>query len=274
MSRGLLDDATLEFIANKMPNIDKLAGLVQPLPPDLISMKFDHTSTVPIAAVCLQDTVNTLFEARHALHEVYAHRIYYLEKAAKPNKMAAIYFAKFYSDDIALRLYASAEHLANAIMAMLEIDRKEINKTRKSDKKISLASAVGDFFRKQMPDHPISKAISDLIECDEWMKTKDYRDKWVHEQPPLIEGMGIVWKRKILWEDDGEEVRPGVKARKLKIGGGAKPDFTVENLIYITERALNKFVQTTEIVVNFYVDLLVKNGIRIEGNKVSLNPFG
>jgi hypothetical protein len=274
MSRGLLDDSTLELIANRLPDVGKLERIVNPLPPDFISMKFAHTSTVPIAAVCLQDAVNTLTEAKYALHEVYAHRIYYLEKTAKPNEMAAIYFAKFYSDDIALRLYASAEHLANAIVAMLEINREKITKIRKADKKISLASAVGTFLLKQMSDHPISKAIADLIKCDEWGKIMDYRNKWVHEQPPLMEGMGIIWKRKILWEDEGKEVRPGVKARRLTIGGGAKPELTVDNLIQIAEWALNEFVKTTEIVANFYIDLLMKNGIKIEGNKVSLNPFG
>ena len=273
MSRGLLDDVTLQLIASKMPDVDKLNKLVMPLPPDFISLKFGYTSTVPIAAVCLQDTVNTLFEAKYALHEVYAHRIYYLEKTTKPNEMAAIYFSKFYSDDIALRLYAATEHLASAIIAMLEINREEIIKIRKADRKISSASAIGSFLLKQMSGHSITKAISDLIKCDEWKKIMDYRNKWVHEQPPLMEGMGIVWKRKILWENEGED-GTAVKSQKLTIGNGAKPDIAVNDLIYIAERAFNKFVETTGFVVNFYIDLLTNSGIKIEDNKVSLNPFG
>jgi len=274
MSRGLLDDSTLKLIASKLPNIAKLEGIVGPLAPDFISMKFNRESTVPIAAVCLQDTIETLTEARYALHEVYAHRIYYLERTAERNEMGAIYFAKFYSDDIALRLYAAAEHLANAIVAMLEINRKEIAQIRKLDKKTSLALAVGVFLLKQMPEHPISKAVSSLRDCKEWNETIDYRNTWVHAQPPLIEGMGIVWRREKLWEDEEDQNSQGLQAQKLTIRNGDKPDRTVDDLIHMTELALGKFVQTTEIVINFYTDLLTANGIKIEGNKISLNPFG
>jgi hypothetical protein len=275
MSRGLLDEPTLKFIADKLPDLKQMEVTVGTLSPDIVSIKFPHTSTVPIASVCLNDAINTLTEARYALHEVYAHRIYYLEKTEKPNEMAAIYFARFYADDIALRLYTAAEHLASAIIAMLELNLQEIANIKKANpSRISLASAVGTFLLEQKPDHPISIAISDLIKTDEWEKTHDYRNKWVHEQPPLIKGLGIVWKRQILWHDDEEEVRPGVKTRTLYIGGGVKPELTVDDLVDFTERALNKFVKTTECILNFYVELLDKKGMKLEGNKVKFNPFG
>ncbi len=118
MSRGLLDEVTLTSISHQLPPIEDLEKIVLRLSPDFISIKFKPDSTIPIAAVCLQDTINTLAEAHYALHEVLAHKIWYLEKVEPKNEAAAVFFSRFYTDDIALRLYSAGEHLAEAIVDM------------------------------------------------------------------------------------------------------------------------------------------------------------
>jgi hypothetical protein len=80
MNRGLLDDATLASISQQLPSIENLQKLVFEFSPDLISIKFEPGSTIPIAAVCLRDTVNTIAEARYALLEALSHKTWYLEK--------------------------------------------------------------------------------------------------------------------------------------------------------------------------------------------------
>lgn len=72
MSRGELDEPTLSTISQQLPVMNDLPRTIGCLSPDIISIKFDSTSTIPNAAVCLQDTLNTLAEARYALHEVIA----------------------------------------------------------------------------------------------------------------------------------------------------------------------------------------------------------
>jgi len=193
MSVAHLEKSTLEKIDKKLPDLRKLQKIVVQIAPDIISMKFNHKSTIPIAAVCLKDTIKILSEARYALREIHINKIYHLEKVKEPNELASVYFSKFYADDIALRLYAAAEHLACSIMYMLEIKMNEIKNEKRKNTKISNSSVLGKYLLKTMPTHTISKAISKLINSEDWTKTLEYRNKWVHEQPPLVEGLGIVY---------------------------------------------------------------------------------
>lgn len=259
MSRGLLDEATLKAIAERLPRgVMTLMNTTLHLDPDEIAGIFARDSTVPIAATCLIDTARSLREVMHALHEAYAHRIWYLEKRPEPSPRAAAWFIRFYSDDVALRLYASAEHLAAAIVAMLEIDPLRIPKIKKTSRNC----AVGGFLASQMSEHPITRAVSELQKCEAWGKTMQYRHRWVHDQPPLLEGTGIVWKRASLWEHRVDEA--GKESNVLTIGVGSKPEMTVEYLFDLVEGALEKFVETTVTVTGFYVDLLARRGYTIE----------
>jgi len=165
MSRGLLDESTLAGVSKELPSLESLRATVSSLAPDFISTKFLSESTVPVAAVCLQDAVRTLFQARYALHEFFAHKIWYLEKKEPPDEVAAAFFCCFYADDIALRLYPAGEHLARAIIFMLEITEQQLESYRGS--RISLQSAAGNFLIKEMPQHPITEAVRKLVKSQE-----------------------------------------------------------------------------------------------------------
>ncbi|MCK5843106.1 MAG: hypothetical protein KAG97_00275 [Victivallales bacterium] len=58
--------------------------------------------------------------------------------------MAGRSLCKFYLDDVALRLYAAAEHLANGIISMLEIDESDIIDEKKKDRLLSRQSVLGN----------------------------------------------------------------------------------------------------------------------------------
>jgi len=250
MSRGELDDATLAIISRQLPSIEELHKAVSRFSVDIISMRFGAGSTMPDAAVCLQDAVNTLHEAWFALHEALAHKIWYLEKAKQKDEFAATFFTRFYADDVALRLYSAAEHLANAIISMLEIKEKDLTPYKKG--MISRQAIVGCYLRDEKPAHPIAVATSALDTSDAWNNTRDYRNTWVHKQPPPIRGCGIVYKRdKQRWQvsDDG-------KHRELHFGGGDEPEYSVEDLLKSIQPALSLFVKTCNDVVQFYLEIL------------------
>src|SRR2546422_912961 len=123
MSRGKLDKETSARVEKELPNVLDVRTASLNLQPDLISMGFPPGSTVPVATVCLQDATSALEEARYALLEALAHIVWYSEKCEPPNETLAVFFGKFYADDAALRMYAAGEHLANAIINMLEIKK-------------------------------------------------------------------------------------------------------------------------------------------------------
>jgi len=128
MSRGELDNKTLDKIEESLPKIDDLQKRITRLSPSIISMNFPHKSEIPIAGVCLIDAIRMVSEARISLQEIYAHRIYYLEKRNPRLEDTAIYFTQYYAINGFLRLYAAAEHLANAIVFSLEIDKSFLKK--------------------------------------------------------------------------------------------------------------------------------------------------
>lgn len=256
MSRGLLDESTLKSVSQQLPDIDDLRHVVSCLSPDFLSVKFDPSSTIPNAAVCLQDTLNTLAEACYALHEAIAHRIWHLDKCEPRNDAAAIFFSRFYIDDIALRLYSASEHLAEAIKNMLEIKKQELAPYQK--RRVSRQSIVGDYLRNEKSGHPVTVMVLQLAGSNVWNKTIRYRNEWVHSQPPLVNGLGIVYKREQRWE-----VSDNGGSYELGLGGGDEPEYSVEDLLQFVKPALFKFTDTVRSLVGFYVELLEAGGITL-----------
>ena len=257
MSCGLLDEVTLTSISHQLPPIEDLEKIVLRLSPDFISIKFKPDSTIPIAAVYLQDIINTLAEARYALHEVLAHKIWYLEKVEPKNEAAVVFFSRFYTDDIALRLYSAGEHLAEAIVDMFEISQQELAPYKK--KRVSRQAIVGNYLRKEKPTHAVTIAVLSLADSNEWRDTIKYRDEWVHSQPPVVKGLGIVYKRGQRWKlsDSG-------KSYELGLGGGDEPKYSVDDLLKFIQPALSQFTETSNAVVQFYIGLLNNRGPKFE----------
>ncbi len=253
MSRGLLDDVTFASISQQLPSIESLQRTVLQFSPDFISIKFKPDSTISTAAVCLQDTVNALAEARYALCEALAHKIWYLEKSDQKNESAAVFFSRFYIDDIALRLYSAGEHLAEAIVDMLEISKNELKQYDK--KRVCRQAIVGNYLRKEKPAHSITTAVLKLAGSSEWQEAIEYRDEWVHSQPPLVKGLGIVYKRDQRWKlsDSGN-------SDELGLGGGDEPEYSVDDLLKFVQPALFKFTETVNVVFQHYIELLKNHG--------------
>jgi hypothetical protein len=248
MSRGLLDDSEWEKISQKLPNPDNIGDKILHFSPDFISLSFAHESSVPVALIYFRDSFHTLEEAIYALSECFAYQVWYLEKKEPPNKMTAAFFGRYYLDDAALRLYSAAEHLANGIIMMLEITDKDLKPYKQ--KKTSQRSVVGNFMREQKPCHPITKIVANLEKSKEWRATMRYRNRWVHEQPPTVKDLGIVYRRKMRWE-----ILPEGKGYIMH-GGGDQPEYSVEDLVGFIKPAMFKFTDTLTSVVDFYIDLL------------------
>lgn len=264
MSRGELDRLTLQRISSELPDLHELQSAIRQLSPDFISVKFAPSSRIPGATVCLNDVLSTLEEARHALHEALAHTIWYLEVSRPPNKDAAIFFSRFYLDDVALRLYSASEHLAAAIVDMLELTDEELRPY--SGKRTSRQSIVGRLLFKERSGHPITLAVKSIIESSAWKQTMDYRNLWVHDQPPLVEGLGIVYERGPRWKRSADGSR-----YTLGLGGGDKPKYRVEQILGFVKPALSQFIEVVTRVVDYYLELLESRGIaQVEGEGLKI----
>lgn len=248
MSRGILDEADSERIYPETPDLKELGNMILSLSPDFLSMSFPRDSNIPIASACFQDTFYTLQEASHALSEIFAHQIWYLEKKDTPDEWLAAFFSRFYADDVALRLYSAAEHLANGIIMMLEITDKDLEpyKVKRSSQRV----IVGNYLCNKKMNHPVTKSAIKLNDSKQWCDTINYRNRLVHDQPPTVKGLGIVYERRRRWK----QVSNGQFT--LGIGGGDKPEYSVKDLVGFIKPALFQFSDTLISVVEFYKKLI------------------
>lgn len=182
--------------------------------------------------------------------------VWHREKCEPPDERGAVFFGKFYADDAALRIYAAGEHLANAIVNMLEINKqvREFKKTKLAKRKnvLSQQAIVGNYLIEHEPDHEVTKAILKLKDSDDWKKTRKYRDDWVHGKPPIIEGMGIDYERRN---------RLIVTANTIGIsgGGGDAFQYSVNDLLGFMKPALFLLTETVTEIVEYYNEFLKQN---------------
>lgn len=246
-------------INEELPDTRPLFSKAILLCPDLISMAVvtsggTQDSTFPVAAVCLHDVAFTLNEVRLALKESLSCRLYYLERISPQNVNSAVFFSKYYIDDAALRIYAMGEHLAKAILYMFELDMANIPK---QTDKTSLQCRVGNYLKDQMPDHPMTKAITALVNDPNWDKTIDYRNTWIHDQPPIIEGTGERYKRDVRWKIIQNENKSDKELHfEILLGAGDNPEMTVDEIINFVKGALIAFARVFETAVDIYETLI------------------
>jgi hypothetical protein len=206
----------------------------------------DAGSGLPLAGVCLNDTLSGIAEARCALHEAFACLTWYREKSPrKPNEPAAVFTARFYATAAASCLYASAERLADALIALFGI-----HSSRLPASAVSRQRKVAQYLQAQMPDDPITRAVESLGASPDWKKSRDLRDRWVHEQPPIIEGGGIQWRRLPQWIRS--DVENGEAFDLLAFSGGDEPDYSVDEMVSVVDGALKAFVRLFELVTESY----------------------
>lgn len=253
MGRGKLDSETASKVDDELPNVDAVRRASLELNPDSISMGFPVGSTIPIAAVCLQDATSVLQEARYALLEAIAHLVWHREKSESASEHLALFFGKFYADDVALRLYAAAEHLANAIVNILDIESglAEFKKSIKLGVS-SKQAIVGQYLAKYHPTHEITKAVLFLRDSKDWKKTRDYRDDWVHGKPPILKGLGVEYERR-------NRLIVTSNTIGVTFGSGDEPTHSVDELVGFTKTSLHLLTSVTKKIVDHYIEFLNKN---------------
>jgi hypothetical protein len=214
-----------ELSREQLVAIDRGLPLVLPLQkraaaldPDLISLVRPQDSKFPSAAACLADAGGTLCEVRYGFSEYHVHRIYYRETMVPPSVIDAVFYERYYLDDVAFRLYGAGEDIAEAIICMLELSDEAVKRYREGV--TSKQATLGRYLVAELPEHVLTGHIRRLAKSEAWKKTRDYRDECVHEQPPLVEGQGIVYHRGTRWKKSESGLI------SVSIGAGDQPRLT------------------------------------------------
>ena len=261
MLRGTLTDEEKSSISAKLPNLDDLLRVSVYLDAEWDSRRFGHEPMIPIAGVCLRNAISMLSMSRFAVYEAYAHRIWYCEHAARDNaKLYALWLGRFFADDAALRLYVVGEYLADAIIIMLRISDDDLKPYR--EKYMSHQTVIGNYLGTKLPEHEITKAVVRLKSTPEWKWIRDYRDEWVHEQPPLMAGLGRQFNREPKWKP---VKGASIPQRALSITSeGDPPKYTVDDLLNNAQSALFAVTETITTLLEYYSQLVRNEGAGFE----------
>ena len=249
----VIDDAANMVDGRPIPDLYRLHKLGLPRWPPGDSMHFldDPGNEVQLASVCLNDCYHMFSKAHYALLEGFR-RLEHYRRKEPPNEPSAVFFGQFYGADVALRLYAAGEHLANSIVKILGIDNGALSRYRKN--RVSLQATVAEFLRDNVPNHPLSVAVKRLGGSEEWRGAVEYRNDWVHEQAPLVSGTGLVFKRgKQIWR---QQTQDGSTAWTLAFGGGDAPELSVNDLLEKVRAAGCLFESMFVAVATGYQELL------------------
>ena len=106
---------------------------------------------------------------------------------------------------------------------------------------------------KNFPDHEITDCILKLKSYPEWKKAMDYRNTWVHDKPPIIEGLGIQYDRK-------SRISAGNGVRQIGSGGGAEPRYQIDELIKFAHKATEAGVEMLNSLVRILIARRIEMG--------------
>ncbi|MDQ3713048.1 MAG: hypothetical protein M3388_12635 [Acidobacteriota bacterium] len=251
MSRGKLDKEMALKVEESLPSVRDVRIATLNFSPESMSIGFPPESKIPIAAVCLQDATSSLEEVRYALLESFMQILWYREKCEPSNEKYAIFFGKFYADDTALRMFAVREHLAETVTNILGLNKQDIKDFRKNIKSDKLTN-VGKSLRNTSPNHPLANSICKLAESNDWIKTMDYRNRWVHNKPPIIKGLGINYERK-------NRLIVTSNSIGVSFGQGDEAELSIDELLVFIKSAFFLLVELTTEIVDYFIDYLNRN---------------
>ena len=257
MSHGELPEPILRGIDASLPEVPPQLQALLAVPSDMISMCFCPDDRLPIGIICLQDSAAAAVQARYALHECIAHGRYYREVAEPSDETMAIYFERFYADDVALRLYTAGEHLASGIICMLRLSDDDLKPFR--SRVSSLQAQVGRYLKKNEQGTCLRRATERLMNSEDWTRMIQYRGQWTHAQPPLVAGIGVLYERRLRWE----AVEGG---HQIDVGGGDAPKLTTAKLRKMVAKALGVFLRALSDCYLCYREILSPYGIRLIEN--------
>jgi hypothetical protein len=264
MSGFKLENEDAERIMKELPDLGRLRKHQRLLNPGVITTSFriPPTSNFPIAAVCFSDTISTSADVGYALSEALSNKIWYCERRPEPLPETAIWMETFYLTDAAIRLYSAAEHLANGIIYMLDLTDEDLKKFRKA--KTSQQIIVGKYLMENQKDSPVTHAVLKLKESKDWDETIRIRTDTIHNQPPTVEGLGLIYTRKNRWtqSEDG--------SLTTGIGGGDEPQYSIGDMENSIRKAFAVFLEVAERIIEIYAEMLDQRGITLEGDTVSV----
>lgn len=186
-----------------------------------------------VAWVCLADAAEMLAESRYALVQPTAYRVAYDRGLDPPETQLSprLFMAQFYMDDTVLRLYATAESVAESIKAFyhgaLRYPRRKAETNAPKKRASGFRNLCTAIRVAKFPGNLAAKVMS-VGAAPETHWVTDYRNEWMHGQRKRMEGTGLRFGRN---KNEPRAKRTttakGTSTITLAISPGDPPEITI-----------------------------------------------
>ena len=176
----------------------------------------------------------------------------------------ATWIERFFAEDAAMRLYNAAEHLANAVAMLRGLN----SQTLSSERARSQWQRVRRVLQKQAVEDPICIAMCELGDTPHWQFVIRYRGQVVHDQPPILQGLGVSYRRRHRWTMGQDGTR-----RLVMSSTGDEAEYSPEQVMRMALMAAAGLLTILTVVVDQYFGLLARHGIKETPTGLQFNPF-
>lgn len=118
--RGKIGPEVEGQISRRLPDISDMGRRAHELNPEFVSLAFPGEGSVPIGAACYCDAIHVFQDIGFAIREALAYFAWY---SGKGDNHSAKWFERHFLENAIFRLYNVAEDLAEAIVAIWEVDQ-------------------------------------------------------------------------------------------------------------------------------------------------------
>lgn len=237
--RGGIPDGRMERIHAGLPSSMGLRNLNPCLERPLAALGTGHAKVH--AHVRLSQGWHLLNEARSALIEAEACKVFY--KECEPNPVEAIYRCRYYLDDAALRLCSSCEHLLQCVNLYWGLGIRK----KKQDSLLALVIAAAGGSNLPQLSGDVTTSLRGL--GTDWEQCRKYRNNWVHNERPGVQG--LEWE--VSFKPWNTQDMPPAIIRALKDSGCRVPAAGLGKSVGVgTGRTIDELQQ---VVTNSYCQL-------------------
>lgn len=181
--RGEIPASRMTDIQSELPSSYVLRKRIPNFKTLLIGAPLPGTAlTKHYGLLRLVDGWHMLNQARMALIEAEACKVFYEEVKLEPDLTEAKYRSRFYLDDAALRLCSSLEHLLRFTRHYWDL--RPMSATGKREPLLVRVIQAAENGRS-----PAAKPLRKLRSSERWRECAKYRNDWVHNKIPGVAGL-------------------------------------------------------------------------------------
>jgi len=190
-----------------------------------LGLGYHMGSSIPRAAIVMQQSATVVQTARYHIYMAHYERLRHHKYLTPPNIGGGNIHAYFNVTSFSLHAIASERHIRLALVL-----QHRINKALNINSATSVTTEEAYKYLASV-NSPYAGVIKPFDTDADWQWLQDYRNRYEHEDPMLVEELGLQYRlRSQLWEVD-EDKETGAKTVSLSFNGGDPWETNVEEML-------------------------------------------